>query len=298
MRARFAVRAAMLAALLGCGGSKPTEPITPPPPTVVSLFATEEDTLIMGATFQSRATAVYTGGSERLVPATWSSSNSLVATVSDGLITAVAPGTTDITAAFGGKSASFRLTVWNPLTAWSLLSPGGLEYFQDRETFPDGIVMKWPGTAFPLKAWAPTTSLKEDLAVVLAYWGEKTGGEVSYQGVSDSASAQILLVSSDNVPYPACGDLYIWQEGGAISKVVVRVSTDGRCPLNDDDRRKTGAHEVGHGLGLSRHSRPGEDLMSPEGATWHLEPVTQGVATWLNMPIVLPGLPIPAQRRG
>lgn len=53
-------------------------------------------------------------------PVTWKTSNSKVATVKDGLVTAVAQGTAKITATAGGKSATCTVTVKAPLTGIEL----------------------------------------------------------------------------------------------------------------------------------------------------------------------------------
>jgi hypothetical protein len=301
MRARRFL-AAMLAASVGCGGGDPAGPVVvspPPPPIVTSIEVFLPDTLLVGTSRQGGVTAHYDKVPDKIVTffATWSSSDVTVATVTSmGLVTAVQQGTAEITATFGGKSASKHVAVWDPASVWNLLSLEGQEYFQDRNIFSDGIVFKWPVSALPLKAWADP-GLTEDLDLALSYWGEKTGGEISHTMVPDSASAQILMVFSTSIPYPACGELgQVWQEGGAISRVILRYSLDLRCVFNESDRGKIVAHEVGHGIGLTRHSPPGRDLMSPEAGTWYLAPVMTSIATWLNMPMVMPGLPIPAQQ--
>jgi fibronectin type 3 domain-containing protein len=89
------------------------------PATLVSLAVTPTNTNIAnGTTRQFTATGTYTDGSAQDLTAsvTWSSSSIGVAAVSNaagfkGLATSVAAGSTTITAASGGVSASTTLTV-------------------------------------------------------------------------------------------------------------------------------------------------------------------------------------------
>jgi uncharacterized protein YjdB len=73
-----------------------------------------------GTTLQLSATGSFNDGSTQLFPnVTWTSSNPSVATVdANGLVTAVGPGTTTITATSGGVSQTFTVTV----TAATLVS--------------------------------------------------------------------------------------------------------------------------------------------------------------------------------
>jgi hypothetical protein len=57
------------------------------------------------------ATARFADGTTQTVPATWQSSNPSVATVSGGLVTAVAAGTVTISATVSGKTATTNITV-------------------------------------------------------------------------------------------------------------------------------------------------------------------------------------------
>ena len=79
----------------------------------VKLSAASQ-TLAVGKSFLLKATA--TGGSINGYGVVWSSSNESVATVSNGIVTARAPGTAVITASKDGKSAACNLTVTQPVT--------------------------------------------------------------------------------------------------------------------------------------------------------------------------------------
>ncbi|QNK58279.1 Ig-like domain-containing protein [Paenibacillus sp. PAMC21692] len=69
--------------------------------------------LAIGGTYSVTIQAVYLTGSpvDATTAAVWTSSKESVATVKDGKITAVSKGSATIKASFGGKSASFRVTV-------------------------------------------------------------------------------------------------------------------------------------------------------------------------------------------
>jgi hypothetical protein len=65
----------------------------------------------IGQTERLEAIARFADGKTQTVPATWQSSNPSVATVSDGLVTAVAAGTVTISATVQGKTATTNITV-------------------------------------------------------------------------------------------------------------------------------------------------------------------------------------------
>ncbi len=115
MRGTGYVAAILLVA--ACGGGDPSGPPPPAPPpappavATVTLSATEA-TLVPDQQVQLTATLRDASGntlSGRTVD--WSSSAIGVATVSNGLVTAVAPGAANITASSEGRSASASITV-------------------------------------------------------------------------------------------------------------------------------------------------------------------------------------------
>jgi hypothetical protein len=89
-----------------------------PPPTLNSIAVTPANPSIApGATQQFTATGTYSDGSTQNLTsqAGWVSSNTTVATVSSsGLATALTPGTSGISATFGGKTGGTTLTVQSP----------------------------------------------------------------------------------------------------------------------------------------------------------------------------------------
>ncbi len=129
MRRAWPLSVLLVSGSLGCGGStsspNPPPPPPPPPPAAVATVTLSRDTasLVPQQTVTLTATPRDAAGnalSGRSV--SWQSSAAGVATVStDGLVSAVAPGSADITATSEGRSASARITV----VEGALIGPAG-----------------------------------------------------------------------------------------------------------------------------------------------------------------------------
>jgi len=123
MRARFALLPSVVATLLalGCGGgsssSTPTAPSVPVsfvPSTTVTSLSIVVFTGAVGLTGPLSAIAQFSDLHSENVSsrATWSSSNTQIATVSStGVATCLRAGTTQITATFQGRTATVAWTV-------------------------------------------------------------------------------------------------------------------------------------------------------------------------------------------
>ena len=87
----------------------------PPPPALTSILVSPAaQTILTGSTEQFTATGTYADGSSKDISlqVTWGSSNTAVATVNtSGLVSAVAPGNTTISATLNSVSSSTALTV-------------------------------------------------------------------------------------------------------------------------------------------------------------------------------------------
>jgi 6-phosphogluconolactonase (cycloisomerase 2 family) len=108
-------------AACGGGGSQPA-----PPPTLTSISVSPSSpSVALGATQQLSATGSFSNGTTQpLAGVQWSSSNTAVATVSSaGLLTAVAQGSSVITAAFGSATATVNVTVGPPVLASVSITP-------------------------------------------------------------------------------------------------------------------------------------------------------------------------------
>jgi Tol biopolymer transport system component len=110
--AAYAFAAASLAVILSCSGDGGTQTTTPPE-TVASVdLLTPPAPLLVDETYQLSGTVHTTSGGELPSAAIlWSSSNTAVAIVEQGLVTARGVGVTDITAESGGKSAKAKISV-------------------------------------------------------------------------------------------------------------------------------------------------------------------------------------------
>lgn len=102
----------MLVACGGGGSNTPTAPAPPPAPTTTSLGITLGDIVLVDRTLTATATATLSNGQTQSVTSGWRSSASDIATVSDsGTVRGVANGTSVISVASGGQSASKTIRV-------------------------------------------------------------------------------------------------------------------------------------------------------------------------------------------
>jgi uncharacterized protein YjdB len=97
-------------AIAGCSGDSGT---SPKPPAVSSVVISQQSaTLFVGSTLTLTATPKDASGNALLGRTiNWTTSNAGAATVSNGLVTAVAPGLATITATVEGKAADAAITV-------------------------------------------------------------------------------------------------------------------------------------------------------------------------------------------
>ena len=100
---------------MGCGVEGPVDP-PPPPPIVVSLEIAEIDPLtFVGQTVQLEVTGVMSDGTRRIVDPTlveWQSSDTAVAVIAGGVVTALRGGNTTINANHEGHAAEVDVAVW------------------------------------------------------------------------------------------------------------------------------------------------------------------------------------------
>jgi hypothetical protein len=115
----------------GDGGGSPTPPASPPPAPVatVQFVGAAPGPLVVGTSAQLQArTLDASGGVLNGRTVTWTSATPAVATVSGtGLVTAVAPGETQVTATSEGRSAQLAITVIPPPVASVEVTPGAVE---------------------------------------------------------------------------------------------------------------------------------------------------------------------------
>ena len=121
--ALFAVTALSAGA---CTNSDARDPAAPGPELLTVSLAPTLDTLATGASLQFTARVFDTQNQPRLSTLSWKSADPAVASVSaGGLVTAVAPGRTEISVSAGGTSATATIVVVPVVTSLSL-SPGAM----------------------------------------------------------------------------------------------------------------------------------------------------------------------------
>lgn len=129
--------------------------------------------LINGYKRQLNATAQTTTGDVNVTAnATWTSSNTSVATVSAGLVTAMAPGTATITAQYSGKSATTAVTVINDPN-----SPDLSVRFIKR--FPE-INYVWASTNPKVQGW-PTKGQVCTWRAFVRNWSPNAANNIAYR---------------------------------------------------------------------------------------------------------------------
>lgn len=163
--------------------------------TIVSISVTPTGRTIAPSTELSfTATGTFSDSSTQVITtdATWTSSNTAAATVGpEGVATAVAAGTTNITAAFGGQSGFAPLTVSSvtlksiavaPSTA--VLAPASLLSYTATGTFSDGStanvtdVVTWSSSATnvaSISSFGQVTGQSAGTAIIKAQQGSVSG---------------------------------------------------------------------------------------------------------------------------
>ena len=120
------------------GGKEASCEVTVTPRTIsvesITLNKTQLS-LVKGATETLTATVLPTTATDKAV--TWESSDTAVATVKDGIVTAVAAGNATITAKAGEKTATCAVTVTNPSNSGSSSGGGGSSTPRYAVTVPD-----------------------------------------------------------------------------------------------------------------------------------------------------------------
>ncbi len=195
------------ASLSGITGSA-TLTVTP----VLSSIAVSPNpaSIMVGATQQFTATATYSDGSKQNITAgaTWTAANPAVATVNAaGLATALAPGTTAITASLSGVSGSATLNV--PRLTSIAVSPaspsiavGATQPFTATATYSDGTTQNVTAKA-TWTAANPAVATVNASGVATAIASGTTGITASLNGISGTATLNVTGLTISVTPNPA-----------------------------------------------------------------------------------------------
>jgi uncharacterized protein YjdB len=195
------------------GVSSNTATITVPAPvvTLTSIAVTPPTvTVAAGATEQFAATATYSDGTTGNVTttATWTSSKPTVATVASGLATAIAAGSTTLTATLTGVSGTATLTVTPTLSSIGVTpNPGAIEIgatqqFIATATYSDNST-KVVTTTATWKSASTSVATVNAAGVATGVAAGSTTVTATFNGVSGSATLNVTAVTISIAPNPA-----------------------------------------------------------------------------------------------
>lgn len=175
--------------------------------------------------------------------------------------------------------------------AWAcsdVVSPPGDDYYEWRLEAPspsgtgvDTISFHWPADRLPVRIWVEQSDpLPADVANAITVWGDQfLHGEWDATVVSDSATADVVVTSQTppqlRLSATRVGSALAPQCAGATDLDVSDDHTQLRLPIRiyinaqsspgtpglDRCMALTVAHEIGHSLGIFRHSPNSADLM-------------------------------------
>jgi len=228
MKSRLIFGLLLAAIVSGCGGGSGSISSSPPAaPSLSSVAVTPKSaTFTPGASQQFDATAAYSDGSTKDVAstATWSSSNSSVATVSaSGLAMGIAVGSATITATLSGVSGSANVTVNGKTLASIQLSPssatlaiGISQQFTVAGTYSDGSI----GDVSSTVTWS---SSNPNVAKVSSSGVATTVGQGSVSIIASSGTVQ----GSTTLTVPQSSGGLVLNTNPADSLLVRGTSSDG-----------------------------------------------------------------------
>ena len=185
-----------LFAAIGMAACTNEEPVTPPVATGVELSASELN-LTIGDTAQ--LTAVITPENSIETEVSWTIDNDSVASVENGLVTALAVGEATVTATVGSVSASCKVTV-------SAIAVTSVELSQTEAELPIGATLELTATVAPENADATVVWESEDAAVATVADGVVTAvaiGETVIKatagGVTATCAIKVVPIAVESV---------------------------------------------------------------------------------------------------
>lgn len=233
------------AATITVTASVPTDPEKPTDPVAVESvqLAPESATAEVGKTVTLTASVLPENATDKTV--TWTSDNEAVATVADGVVTAVSVGTATITATAGGKSATASITVVEAGTLVEVESVA-LDKTSAKLT-KAGQTVKLTATVLPENATDKTVAWTSDNeAVATVADGVVTAvaegkATITAAAGGKTAAAEITVefapaVDPDSIKHD---DYYYWQTFAGITDATT-VATSANAPdqlkiLNDTE---------------------------------------------------------------
>jgi len=196
------IPAATITATLGTISGTTTLEVTNATVTSISVSPTGR-TIAPGTELAFTATGTFSDSSTQVLTteSTWTSSNTAVATVGGGgVATAIGPGTTNISAAFGGKTGSASLTV-NSVTlksiavapATAVMAPASTLSYGATGTYSDGSTQNISNAV----TWSSSASNVVSITSFGQATGESAGAAtITAQQGSVSGTAAVVVASS------------------------------------------------------------------------------------------------------
>lgn len=205
------IGAATITATLGAVSGSATLNVAAAALQSISLSSTRFFLAPLG-TRQLTATGSYSDGSsgDLTSTATWSSSHMATATVTGGLVTGVAVGTTEITAASGTLSASATLSIATEL--WTLAAAGPWRSGHTATLLPDGRVLVVGGHGAP--PCCPPTATTFIYNPIADSWSPAANLSLPRLGQAATllASGKVLVLDGlkdqSNNPVTLTGEIY------------------------------------------------------------------------------------------
>lgn len=160
--------------------------------------------MMSGDTYQLIATVLPPDASYDSI--VWTTNNKEVATVEDGLVTAIADGTASITASAGGKSATCVVTVSTIIPVESIsLNTGDFNLYID-ETKQLSATVVPPNATYPTVTW----SITPESVATITQNGLVTGvstGVATITATADNKSTSCTVTVEEYIPVFEPGDL-------------------------------------------------------------------------------------------
>lgn len=147
---------------------------------------------------------------------------------------------------------------------------------------------RWPASRMPLKVCIiPAANVKGyqpafDQCLIKCFqdWGNASGGKISFKGVSDQKTADIVCTwTSDTSKFmnsAEAGETTVYGSQAGIQHATMLILTvphpmSPTIPLSENRLRWICLHEIGHALGLGGHTKNPQDIMfftTPMAEVW------------------------------
>jgi predicted Zn-dependent protease len=135
---------------------------------------------------------------------------------------------------------------------------------------------------FPLAVWIDASSVQDademsDLRAGLSEWSDATGGVLGVQFVEKGEDADIMVKLVDRIQGANGRTRFAWTDHGfarlATIEVVHAQWSRGNVGIKSRTVQRDAAHEMGHALGIMRHTTKPGTIMLPDAAVDNPSPL-------------------------